>query len=92
MTDTRTTWGIARSTATVAIAFAFMTALGACGGGTGEGGGEDNGGRNETTQEASGTERYVLPGEQGFPEGVGTHVESPEPGFRALWVTDRVAL
>ena len=38
-------------------------------GGTGEGGGEGNG-RSQTMQEASGAERYVLPGEQVFPEGV----------------------
>jgi sugar lactone lactonase YvrE len=40
--------------------------------GTGEGGGEGNGGngRSRTTQEVSGAERYVLPGEQVFPEGV----------------------
>jgi Cu-Zn family superoxide dismutase len=40
--------------------------------GTGEGGGEDNGGnaQSQTTQEASGAERYVLPGKQVFPEGV----------------------
>ena len=38
-------------------------------GGTGEGGGEGNG-RSQTMHEASGAERYVLPGEQVFPEGV----------------------
>jgi hypothetical protein len=38
-------------------------------GGTGEGGGEGNG-RSQTMQEVSGAERYVLPGEQVFPEGV----------------------
>jgi Cu-Zn family superoxide dismutase len=38
-------------------------------GGTGEGGGEGRS-RNQTTQEVSGAERYVLPGEQVFPEGV----------------------
>jgi sugar lactone lactonase YvrE len=38
-------------------------------GGTGEGGGEDNA-QSQTMQEASGAERYVLPGEQVFPEGV----------------------
>jgi sugar lactone lactonase YvrE len=37
--------------------------------GTGEGGGEGRS-RNQTTQEVSGAERYVLPGEQVFPEGV----------------------
>ena len=35
----------------------------------GAGGGEGNG-RSQTMQEASGAERYVLPGEQVFPEGV----------------------
>jgi sugar lactone lactonase YvrE len=41
-------------------------------GGTGEAGGEGDGGngRSQTMQEASGAERYVLPGEQVFPEGV----------------------
>ena len=38
-------------------------------GGTGEAGGEANG-RSQTMHEASGAERYVLPGEQVFPEGV----------------------
>jgi sugar lactone lactonase YvrE len=38
-------------------------------GGTGEGGGGGNG-RSQIMQEASGAERYVLPGEQVFPEGV----------------------
>jgi sugar lactone lactonase YvrE len=37
--------------------------------GTGEGGGEGRS-RNQTTQGVSGAERYVLPGEQVFPEGV----------------------
>ena len=37
--------------------------------GTGEGGGEGRS-RNHTIQEVSGAERYVLPGEQVFPEGV----------------------
>jgi DNA-binding beta-propeller fold protein YncE len=37
--------------------------------GTGEGGGEGRS-RNQTTQEVSGAERYLLPGEQVFPEGV----------------------
>ena len=38
-------------------------------GGSGAGGGEGRS-RNQTTQEVSGAERYVLPGEQVFPEGV----------------------
>jgi sugar lactone lactonase YvrE len=52
----------------VVIALA-LTAV-ACGG-TG-GGGEDNDGnvQSQTMQEVSGAERYVLPGEQVFPEGV----------------------
>jgi hypothetical protein len=50
---------------------ALVLAAVACGG-TGEGGGEGDGGngRSQTMQEASGAERYVLPGEQVFPEGV----------------------
>jgi sugar lactone lactonase YvrE len=54
------------------VVLALALAAVACGGGMGEGGGEDNGGngRSQTTHEVSGTERYVLPGEQVFPEGV----------------------
>jgi sugar lactone lactonase YvrE len=53
----------------VVLALALVAA--SCGG-TGEGGGEGNGGdaRSQTTQEVPGAERYVLPGEQVFPEGV----------------------
>ena len=49
----------------------------ACGG-TGDGGGEDNGGntRSQTAQEVSGAGRYVLPGEQVFPEGVAYQSET----------------
>ena len=54
-----------------AVVLALALAAVSCGR-TGEGGGEDNrgNGRSQTMQEASGTERYVLPGEQVFPEGV----------------------
>ena len=53
------------------VVLALALAAVACGG-TGDGGGEDNGGnaRSQTTQEVSSAERYVLPGEQVFPEGV----------------------
>jgi sugar lactone lactonase YvrE len=53
------------------MVLALALAAGSCGG-TGEGGGGDNGGkgRSQTTQEVSNAERYVLPGEQVFPEGV----------------------
>src|SRR3712207_6674066 len=46
--------------------------------GTGEAGGEGNGGngRSRTTQEVSGAERYVLPGEQVFPEGIAYQSET----------------
>ena len=51
------------------VVLALALAAVACGG---AGGGEGNGGngRSQTMQEASGAERYVLPGEQVFPEGV----------------------
>jgi Cu-Zn family superoxide dismutase len=51
---------------------AVALAVVACGGEIGEGGAEDNGGndRYQTMQEVSRAERYVLPGEQVFPEGV----------------------
>src|SRR3712207_7035861 len=54
------------------VVLALALAAVGCGGGAGEGGGEDNGGngRSETTRVSSGVERYVLPGEQVFPEGV----------------------
>jgi sugar lactone lactonase YvrE len=53
------------------VVLALVLAAVSCGG-TGEGGGEGDGGngRSQTMQEASGAERYVLPGEQVFPEGV----------------------
>jgi sugar lactone lactonase YvrE len=53
------------------MVLALALAAGSCGG-TSEGGGGDNGGngRSQTTQEVSNAERYVLPGEQVFPEGV----------------------
>jgi Cu-Zn family superoxide dismutase len=51
------------------VVLALALAAIACDG-TGDGGGEDNGGNAQTTQEVSGAERYVLPGEQVFPEGV----------------------
>jgi sugar lactone lactonase YvrE len=51
------------------VVLALALAAVSCGG---AGGGEGNGGngRSQTMQEASGAERYVLPGEQVFPEGV----------------------
>jgi sugar lactone lactonase YvrE len=54
------------------VVLALALVVVACGGEMGEGGGEDNGSndRNQTMQEASRAERYVLPGEQVFPEGV----------------------
>ena len=53
------------------VVLALALAAVSCGG-TGESGGEGDGGngRSQTMQEASGAERYVLPGEQVFPEGV----------------------
>jgi sugar lactone lactonase YvrE len=52
------------------MVLALALAAGSCGG-TGEGGGDNGGkGRSQTTQEVSNAERYVLPGEQVFPEGV----------------------
>jgi DNA-binding beta-propeller fold protein YncE len=53
------------------VVLALVLAAVSCGG-TGEGGGEGDGGngRSQTMHEASGAERYVLPGEQVFPEGV----------------------
>jgi sugar lactone lactonase YvrE len=63
--------GASRTIMSGVVVLALGLAAVACGG-TGEGGGEDNGGnaRSHTTQEASGAERYVLPGAQVFPEGV----------------------
>jgi sugar lactone lactonase YvrE len=52
------------------VVLSLALAAASCGGGTGEGGGEDGNGRSQTMQEVSGAERYVLPGEQVFPEGV----------------------
>jgi sugar lactone lactonase YvrE len=51
------------------VVLALALAAVSCGG---AGGGEANGGngRSQTMQEDSGAERYVLPGEQVFPEGV----------------------
>ncbi len=43
--------------------------------GTGEGGGEGSS-RNQPTQGVSGAERYVLPGEQVFPEGIAYQSET----------------
>jgi sugar lactone lactonase YvrE len=68
MTDTRTTRGIAQGIS-VAIVFMFATILGACGDGASTGDDGDTTGR-DGSMEAAGTERYVLPGEQVFPEGV----------------------
>jgi sugar lactone lactonase YvrE len=64
--------GIFKMIISGAVVLALALAAVSCGGGTGEGSGEGNGGngRSQTMQEASGAERYVLPGEQVFPEGV----------------------
>jgi hypothetical protein len=70
MTDTPTIRGIAQVTVGVAIVLVFTTVLGACGGGTSTGG--DAGGTTDRggSTGAAAAERYVLPGEQVFPEGV----------------------
>jgi sugar lactone lactonase YvrE len=70
MTDTRTTRGIAQGVVSVAIVFVFATVLGACGGGTSIGGDAGDTTERDDSMEAASTERYVLPGEQVFPEGV----------------------
>jgi sugar lactone lactonase YvrE len=61
------------------VVLALALAAVSCGG-TGEGGGEGDGGngRSQTMQEASGAERYVLPGEQVFPEGVAYRSDTGE--------------
>jgi sugar lactone lactonase YvrE len=63
--------GVSKTIMSGVVVLALALAAVACGG-TGDGGGEDNGGnaRSQTKQEASGAERYVLPGEKVFPEGV----------------------
>jgi sugar lactone lactonase YvrE len=72
VTDPAPTEETSKTIMTGVVVLALALAAVGCGGGVGEGGGEDNGGngRSETTQESSGVERYVLPGEQVFPEGV----------------------
>jgi sugar lactone lactonase YvrE len=70
MTDARTTRRIARVIVSVAIVFVFATVLGACGDGTSTGGDAGDTTERDGSMEAAGTERYVLPGEQVFPEGV----------------------
>jgi sugar lactone lactonase YvrE len=72
VTDPIPTVGASETIRSGVVVLALALAAVACGGGMGEGGGEGIGGngRSETTQEVSGTERYVLPGEQVFPEGV----------------------
>jgi WD40 repeat protein len=72
VTDPAPTVGASKSILSGVVVLALALAAVSCGGGAGEGGGEGNGGngRSQTMQEASGAERYVLPGEQVFPEGV----------------------
>ena len=67
MTDPAPTVGASKTIMSGVVVLALALTAVACGGGTGENGGN---GQSQTTQEASGTERYVLPGEQVFPEGV----------------------
>jgi sugar lactone lactonase YvrE len=71
MTDPAPTVGASKTIMSGVVVLALTLAAVSCGG-TGVGGGEDNGGngRSQTTQGVSGAERYVLPGEQVFPEGV----------------------
>ena len=71
MTDPAPIVGAFKTIMSGVVVLALALAAVSCGG-TGEGGGGDNGGngRSQTMQEASGAERYVLPGEQVFPEGV----------------------
>jgi sugar lactone lactonase YvrE len=52
------------------VVLALAISVVACGGEMGEGGDNGDDGRSQTTQEVSRAERYVLPGEQVFPEGV----------------------
>ena len=70
MTDARTTRGIAQGIVSVAIAFVFAAILGACGDGASTGGDAGDTTERDGSMEAAGTERYVLPGEQVFPEGI----------------------
>jgi len=70
MTGARTTRRIAQVIVSVAIVFVFATVLGACGDGTSTGGDAGDTTERDGSMEAAGTERYVLPGEQVFPEGV----------------------
>jgi sugar lactone lactonase YvrE len=72
VTDPAPTIGASKSILSGLVVLALALAAVSCGRGTGEGGGEDNGGngRSQNTIEVSGAERYVLPGEQVFPEGV----------------------
>lgn len=71
MTDPAPIVGASKTFMSGVVVLALALAAIACDG-TGDGGGEDNGGnaQSQTTQEVSGAERYVLPGEQVFPEGV----------------------
>ncbi len=78
MTDPAPTGGAFKTIMSGVVVLALALAAASCGGGMGEGGGEDNSGngRSQTTQEVSGAERYVLPGEQVFPEGVAYHSDT----------------
>ena len=77
MTDPAPILGASTTITSGVVVLALALAAVACDG-TGDGGGEDNGGnaRSQTTQEVSSAERYVLPGEQVFPEGVAYRSET----------------
>ena len=77
MTDPAPILGAFKTLTSGVVVLALALAAVACGG-TGDGGGEDNGGntRSRATQEVSGAGRYVLPGEQVFPEGVAYQSET----------------
>jgi len=77
VTDPAPILGASTTITSGVVVLALALAAVACDG-TGDGGGEDNGGnaRSQTTQEVSSAERYVLPGEQVFPEGVAYRSET----------------
>jgi sugar lactone lactonase YvrE len=69
VTDPAPTVGASKAIMSAVAVLAVALAAVSCGG-TGEGGTNIGNGRSQTTQEVSATERYLLPGEQVFPEGV----------------------
>jgi sugar lactone lactonase YvrE len=71
VTDPAPIVGASKTIMSGVVVLALALATVACDG-RGDGGGGDNDGnaQSQTTQEVSGTERYVLPGEQVFPEGI----------------------